>query len=124
MENVLSGLRVLVVEDEALISMLIEEYLEELGCEVVGMAARLEDAVEKACTLALDLAVLDVNLAGRLSYPVADALRARGVPVVFATGYGTEGLPVELHGAAVLSKPFQQVQLAEALSNVQTRLLP
>jgi CheY-like chemotaxis protein len=118
----LTGLRVLVVEDEALVSMLIEDFLEELGCEVVGVASRLEDAMEDARTLELDAAVLDVNLAGRLSYPVAQVLRARGVPVVFATGYGTEGLPVELQQAEVLSKPFRQEQLAEALSHMQTRM--
>ncbi|HEY0206881.1 MAG TPA: response regulator [Acetobacteraceae bacterium] len=118
----LTGLRVLVVEDEALVSMLIEDFLEELGCEVVGVASRLEDAMENARTLELDAAVLDVNLAGHLSYPVAQALRARGVPVVFATGYGTEGLPVELQQFAVLSKPFRQEQLAKALSDTQTRL--
>ena len=118
----LTGLRVLVVEDEALISMLIEDFLEELGCEVVGVASRFEDAMENARTLELDAAVLDVNLAGRLSYPVAQVLRARGVPVVFATGYGTEGLPTELQQAEVLSKPFRQEQLAKALTAMQSRL--
>ena len=117
----LTGLRVLVVEDEALVSMLIEDYLEELGCEVVGVASRFEDAMENARTLELDVAVLDVNLAGHLSYPVAQTLLARGVKVVFATGYGTQGLPPELQQAAVLSKPFRQEQLAKALSDLQTR---
>ena len=111
----LAGTRVLVVEDEALVSMLVEEYLDELGCEVVAVSPRLEDALEKARTLALDAAVLDVNLAGRLSYPVAELLRSRGVPFVFATGYGVAGLPEGLHGAPVLAKPFQQDQLAAAL---------
>ena len=119
--DALTGLRVLIVEDEALVSMLIEDFLEELGCEVVGVASRLEDAMDNARTLALDVAVLDVNLAGRLSYPVAQELRARGVPMVFATGYGTEGLPAELQQIAVLSKPFQQEQLAKALSDMYAR---
>lgn len=113
----LAGLRVLVVEDEALIAMLVEEYLDELGCEVAGVAGRLEEALEKARTLApLDLAVLDVNLAGRLSYPVASVLRERGVALVFATGYGGAGLPEDLRGVPVLSKPFERDQLAEVLS--------
>ena len=116
----LAGTRVLVVEDEALVSMLVEEYLDELGCEVVGVASRLEDALEKARALALDAAVLDVNLAGRLSYPVAELLRARGVPFVFATGYGLSGLPDELRGAPVLAKPFRQDQLAAALRQTRT----
>ena len=108
-------MRVLVVEDEAIVSMLVEEFLEELGCEVAATASRLDDALEKAGSVPVDLAVLDVNLAGRLSYPVAELLLARGVPVVFATGYGSAALPAVLHGVTVLSKPFQQEQLAAAL---------
>ncbi|MFO1024990.1 MAG: response regulator [Acetobacteraceae bacterium] len=110
----LNGIRVLVVEDEALIAMVIEEQLAELGCEVSG-ASRLEEAMEKAKILPLDAAVLDVNLAGMLSYPVAQILHARGVPFVFATGYGVQGLPPELSGVPVLSKPFGQQELAAAL---------
>lgn len=117
----LTGLRVLVVEDEAMVSMLVEDYLEELGCEVIGLASRLENGMENACTLPLDAAVLDVNLAGRLSYPVEQALHACGVPVVFTTGYSTEGLPAALQNAAVPSKPFRPEQLAQALSDMQTR---
>lgn len=111
----LSGARVLVVEDEAMVSMLVEEFLEELGCEVTGIASRLDDALEKAGSLTLDLALLDVNLAGRLSYPVAELLLARGIPVVFVTGYGAAALPEALHGVPVLSKPFRRNQLAAAL---------
>lgn len=109
------GKRVLVVEDQSFVSMLIERYLEDLGHEVVGTASRLEEALVLANTLALDLAVLDVNLNGKLSYPVAVALRARGVPFLFATGYGTAGLPEELRGAPVLAKPFAAKQLAKAI---------
>lgn len=111
----LDGTRVLVVEDEAIVSMLLEEFLDELGCEVVATASRLEDALEKAGALMLDVAVLDVNLAGKVSYPVAEALQARGVPFVFSTGYGAGGLPDAMRGAPVLSKPFRQENLAEAL---------
>lgn len=110
-----SGVRVLVVEDEAIVSMLVEEFLEELGCEVTATASRLDDALEKARSLAVDLALLDVNLAGQLSYPVAELLLARGVPFVFATGYGAMALPEALHGVPVLSKPFRQNQLAAAM---------
>ncbi len=111
----LTGLRVLVVEDEWLVAMLVEEYLNDLGCEVVGSASRLEDALEKARTLPIDIAVLDVNLAGKLSYPVAEVLRKRNVPFLLATGYGVAALPDALRGTPVLAKPFVQDQLAAAL---------
>ena len=110
-----SAKRVLVVEDESLVAMLIEGYLEELGHEVARTAARLDEALALARTLDLDVAVLDVNLAGELSYPVAEALRQRGVPFLFATGYGTAGLPEELRGVPVLPKPFEQEQLRRAI---------
>ena len=119
MTESLKGLRVLLVEDEGMVSMMIETYLEELGCDVVGSAARLNDALEKARTLQLDAAVLDVNLAGHLSYPVAELLLARGVSVIFSTGYGAEGLPAGWRDFPVLSKPFKADQLAEALSAVR-----
>lgn len=115
----LSGLRILVVEDEWFLAILVEEYLINLGCEVVASAARLEDALEKARTLSFDIALLDVNLAGRFSYPVAEVLRERDVPFVFVTGYGLSALPGELPGALrdtpVLAKPFVQDELAKAL---------
>ncbi|HEY0203034.1 MAG TPA: response regulator [Acetobacteraceae bacterium] len=108
-------MRVLVVEDEAIVSMLLEEFLEEMGCEITATASRFDDALEKARSLTLDLALLDVNLAGRLSYPVAELLLGRGVPVVFSTGYGASALPDALHGVTVLSKPFRHNQLAAAM---------
>ena len=82
----LAGRRVLVIEDEALIAMLLEDQLAELGCEIAGVAARFDDALEKATALAFDVAILDVNLSGKESFPIAEALRARGMPFVFATG--------------------------------------
>ena len=116
----LTGLRVLVVEDEAVIAMLVEDSLVELGCEVVGSASRLGDALAKAEALEVDVALLDVNLAGRLSYPVAEMLQSRNVPFVFTTGYGQAALPAALQKAPVLSKPFTRKQLAEALRTVGT----
>jgi DNA-binding NarL/FixJ family response regulator len=86
-----------------MVSMLVGDYLEELGCEVIGVASRLEDTVEIARTLPLDAAVLDMSLPRRLSYPVAQASHARGVPMVFTTRYDTEGLPAGLQKAATLS---------------------
>ncbi len=115
----LAGTRVLIVEDDALISMMVEDYLDELGCILVGVASRLEDGLEKADSLCIDLAVLDVNLAGRLSYPIADRLKARNIPFVFATGYGTEGLPEQLKGTPVLAKPFKAEQLGAMIQAVR-----
>jgi CheY-like chemotaxis protein len=112
----LTGQRVLIVEDEGIVAMVVEDYLEYLGFTVVGVAARLEDGEEAARVQAIDIAVLDVNLAGKVSYPIATILRGRGIPFLFATGYGTAGLPVELRGVPVLSKPFRKEDLATALA--------
>jgi len=111
----LTGKRVLVVEDEALVAMMLEDMLESLGCEVVGVAARLDAARKQAQTARIDLATLDVNLGGQMSYPVAVILRSRGIPFVFATGYNSIALPAELSDAVVLVKPYSQHQLASAL---------
>ena len=86
------GLRVLIVEDEVLISMLLEEILGELGCEVVGTPSTVAAALDIIDRTALDAATLDLNLAGEDSDPVAVALAARGTPFVFATGYGGAGI--------------------------------
>ena len=111
----LNGLKVLVVEDEMLVSMLVEDMLSDLGCTVVGPAAELEEAMTLAQSADIDLALLDVNLGGRPIFPVADALKARGVPFAFASGYGEAGLSEDHRGAAVLQKPFREADLAKAL---------
>lgn len=111
----LAGLKVLVVEDEMLVSMLVEDMLADLGCTVVGPAAELEEAMSLAQSADIDLALLDVNLGGRPIFPVADALKARGVPFAFASGYGEAGLSEDHRGAAVLQKPFREADLAKAL---------
>ena len=111
----LNGLKVLVVEDEMLVSMLVEDMLADLGCTVIGPAAELEEAMSLAQSADIDLALLDVNLGGRPIFPVADALKARGVPFAFASGYGEAGLSEDHRGAAVLQKPFREADLAKAL---------
>lgn len=111
----LIGLRVLVVEDEMLVSMLLEAYLKELGCEVTGVAAQLKHGISKAASLPIDAAVLDVNLGEELSWPVAKALRGRGVPIIFATGYELGRMPPELGDVPVLAKPYTKAQVARAL---------
>ena len=109
------GLRVLVAEDEALVSMLIEDMLADVGAVVVGPAATLEEALRLAESEAIDLALLDVNLAGKAIFPVADVLRRRGVPFIFASGYGEAGIIEEHRGPPVLQKPFRETDLIRAL---------
>ena len=112
----LAGKRVLVVEDEAVIALLIEDLLAELGCIVVGPAVRVGEAVRIVCTDdAIDVAILDVNVAGEPVYPVASALAERGRPFVFATGYGESGLSRAFAGHTVLTKPYRRTDLHEAL---------
>jgi DNA-binding response OmpR family regulator len=108
----------MLVEDEDLIAMMVEEFLNDLGCRLMGTAARLDDALAMAGSLEMDVAVLDVNLNGKLSYPVAELLQARGISFIFATGYGVAGLPDRLRGTPVLSKPFTTGQLGAALRSV------
>jgi CheY-like chemotaxis protein len=114
-ENKFSGLRVLVVEDEALVAMLVEDMLTDLGCTVVGPMAELDEALAAVASEQIDCAVLDVNLAGKPIFPVADALKAKGVPFAFASGYGEAGVRDDLRSAPVLQKPFREADLARAL---------
>lgn len=117
----LAGLRVFVIEDESLVTMLIEDTLADIGCLVAGTAARLEEAMDKAASLDFDIAILDVNLNGAQTYPLAEALANRGVPLVISTGYGTAGIPSELRHVPLLSKPFQQRDLESALAKAFAR---
>lgn len=116
-----AGIRVLLVEDEGAVAMLIEEMLEELGCTTVASVPRLALARERAATADIDLAILDVNLAGERVFPVAEILRARQVPFLFSTGYGASGLPTEFAQCPVLHKPFSESELrlkiVQALDN-------
>jgi CheY-like chemotaxis protein len=117
----LSGRRVLVVEDEMLVAMLLEDMLADLGCTVVGPAARVEQALAMIETAAsLDAAVLDLNINGQKSYPVADALVAGGVPFVFATGYGPHSLMSGYSWFPLLQKPFKRLELGKALMKLLT----
>jgi DNA-binding response OmpR family regulator len=102
----LSGLRVLVVEDTLLVADLIVDALREHGCTVVGPVPRLEQGLTLAVDEQLDGALLDVNLAGKRCFPIAETLTARGVPFAFLTGYGDAGIPSKYRGSARLAKPF------------------
>lgn len=113
------ALRVLVVEDEVTISLLMEDMLLDLGCEVVGPAARLSAAKHLAGTEVLDLAILDVNLAGEPIYPVAELLADRGVPFAFSTGYGAGGIEPRYRDRPVLQKPFSAADLERVVAAAQ-----
>ena len=110
------GLRVLVVEDEMLVAMSIEDMLLDLGHEVAGIAARLDPALALAGEAQLDLAILDVNLAGERSFPVAALLAGRGIPFLFATGYGVQGIEEQWRDRPVLQKPFRGQDLGAAIA--------
>ena len=111
----LTGRRVLVVEDESLVAMLLETILEDMGCTPVGPAATVDDGLKMATEEELDAALLDVNVAGRQVFPVAEVLKARGVPFVFSTGYGEGGLPEEWRGQPTIQKPFTEAAIRDAL---------
>jgi DNA-binding response OmpR family regulator len=98
--------RILVLDDEPLISMLIEDWLAELGCEVVGPVRSLEDGLNLAGSAELDGAILDVNLGGRNSYSVANALKQRGIPFAFATGASALDAGSGFKDPLLLQKPF------------------
>ncbi len=120
----LSGVRAVLIEDETQVAFLIETMLADLGCELVGAAARVSKALDLVADASFDVALLDVNLAGEFSFPVADELAAQGKPFVFVTGYGPTGLPPR-HGAVpVVTKPFRTGDIAEALRAVLSRAPP
>ncbi len=114
----LEGRRVLIVEDETLVSMLMEDILMDFGCTVIGPVARLDDAIKCAREeVAMDIALLDVNLAGKRSFPVADILAERGVPFIFVSGYGEQALEAPHQNRPVIQKPFSPEAIAEVIAN-------
>ncbi|MCK1340990.1 response regulator [Bradyrhizobium sp. 38] len=114
----LSGARVLLVEDEGLVALMIEDMLEELGLKVVASAAHVPKACELASRASFDLALLDVNLAGERVFPVARILRDRKIPFLFSTGYGGPPLEEEFSDAPAIGKPFSIDQLKEQLRTI------
>ncbi len=117
MSEALAGRRVLIVEDESLVAMLLETILEDMGCVPVGPAATVEEGLQMASEDdAVDAALLDVNVAGKQVFPIAEALKARGVPFVFSTGYGEGGLPDDWRGQPTLQKPFTEAAVRDALT--------
>ena len=112
----LKGLSVLVVEDEPIVSMMVENMLTELGCAEVWYASGVSEALDILAERTPDAAVLDVNLAGEQAYPVASRLAAKAIPFIFATGYGASGIHRDWKHRPVIQKPFQCEMLASALA--------
>jgi DNA-binding NarL/FixJ family response regulator len=115
---VLTGRRVLIVEDQAILAFEMQALLQQLGCEVVGPVGTVEQALGAARAERLNGAVLDINLDGEPAYPVADILLARRIPFLFATGYGVESVPDRFLDCPILEKPF----VFEDLERLATRL--
>jgi len=124
MNSRLSGRKVLVVEDEMIVAWLLEDMLVDLGCTIVGPATSVNQALAMIDAEAFDAAVLDVNLDGQMSYPVADALTARGMPFVFSTGYDKDTLRDGYRTFPVLQKPFHRSELGDALAKLLTPTEP
>ena len=108
---------VLLVEDEVMIRMMVADMLDELGYRVAGEAGDIDEAVRLVQATDFDIAILDVNVNGKVISPVAEAVRLRERPFVFATGYGSEGLPEKFRDSPVLQKPFQMATLKRAIED-------
>ena len=111
-------LRAILAEDEPLILEWLEDLLRELGCSVVAAAPTLAQALQTFDGVDADVAILDVHLGSASVFPVAEALQARGMPIIFTTGAGDDALPAGWKGYRVLAKPFDQQRLAAALSAI------
>nr|WP_298719682.1 response regulator [uncultured Steroidobacter sp.] len=112
----LDGLRVLVVEDEGPVALLIEDMLLELGCELAASAADVDEACRLAASENIDFALLDLNIGGCSSLPAAQILHRRGIPFVFSTGYGVSRVPAEFQSYPSLAKPY-------VLSDLEAKIL-
>ena len=118
MSSAIAGLRVFVAEDEFHVLQLIEDMLLELGCTVVDSVSGLHTALERAAVTQAEAAVLDVNLHGKTIFPVAQILRDRGIPIIFSTGYGRDGIDRQWKSYPVVQKPFAIEQLEATLTEL------
>lgn len=112
----LAGLRVIIVEDEAMLALELTDMISELGCEVAGSATRLPSALDLAVNGFFDLAILDVNLNGVRVDEAADAIIARGKPVVFATGYNESGVAQHKSSWPIVNKPYSMADVEHAIN--------
>lgn len=111
----------LLIEDQMIVAIQIADMLRAAGCEVVGPVGTVHAAIALAHEEALDAAVLDVNLDGEKVYPAAEELQTRGIPFIFATGYGESTLPEKWRDQPRLSKPFGHGELEQLLRSVASR---
>ncbi len=118
MNRVTSDRRVLLVEDEMMVAGMLQRMLDHLGYAVVGPASDVDEAMAMIDGGGVDAAVLDINLDGKMSYPVADELASRGIPFIFSTGYEGENLRDGYEGVPVLKKPFRRSGLGDALAGL------
>ena len=109
---------VLLVEDEVMIRMMVADMLEELGYAIAGEAGDIDEAVRLVQCTDFDIAILDVNLNGKVITPVAEAVQLRERPFIFATGYGAQGLPEKFRERPVIQKPFQMETLARTIETI------
>jgi CheY-like chemotaxis protein len=112
-----TGASVFLVEDEVMIRMMVADMLEELGHRVAAEAGEINEAIKLAQSAEFDLAILDVNVNGKVISPVAELIKARNRPFIFATGYGSSGLPEEYRDRPALQKPFQLETLAKMIDS-------
>jgi CheY-like chemotaxis protein len=120
-DKLLSGRRILVVEDEMLVLMSIEDMLADLGCESVAAAATVDQAVALIDAQVFDAAMLDMNLNGTKSFPVADKLAELGVPFIFATGYSAQDMRDGYGDRPLLKKPIRYAELAGVFASLLAR---
>ena len=117
--------RVLIIEDESLVSMLIEDMLDELGLECSGFAGTIAEATKLAGETEFECAILDVNLSGQRTTQIASVLRGRNIPFALSTGYDHVGLEDEFAGfSELLAKPFDRLALQKAITKMLSGRLP
>ena len=110
--------RILLIEDEMLVAGMLQGMLTSLGYTIAGMASDADEALKMVDWETLDGVVLDINLNGKMSYPIADELAARGIPFIFSTGYEQQSLPAAYEGRPLLKKPFRRAALGDALADL------
>lgn len=118
MRGDIPGTRVLIVEDELLVSWATQDMLEALGCVAIGPAVSVSQALATIAAQPIDAAVLDLNLSGELSYPVADALAMRGVPYFFLSGYDAKSIRAGYEAVPALQKPLHRSDLVQVLASL------